>query len=52
MATTSCAGPRRPGVRKHLAQAHPDRLRSLLATFSEALRGAEVAARWGAITNT
>jgi hypothetical protein len=30
---------------EHLAEAHPDVLRSLLSTFVEALMGAKVAAR-------
>jgi putative transposase len=35
-------------VREHLAEAHPDVLRSLIATFVEALMGAEVDAICGA----
>jgi len=35
-------------VREHLAEAHPDLLRSLLSTFVEALMGAEVDAICGA----
>jgi len=35
-------------VREHLAEAHPDVLRSLIETFIEALMGAEVDAICGA----
>jgi len=35
-------------VREHLAEAHPDVVRSLIATFVEALMGAEVDAICGA----
>jgi putative transposase len=35
-------------VREHLAEAHPDVLRSLIETFVEALMGAEVDAICGA----
>jgi len=35
-------------VREHLAEAHPDLLRSLIETFVEALMGAEVDALCGA----
>jgi len=47
MATPSCDGPRHPGARAP-GEGSPDLVRSLLATFIEALVGAKVAARWSA----